>query len=149
MKSLNVLVVDDDENVLELVEEMLQSIGVGTIHSTTSVYKALDIVARRKADVIISDIQMDPIDGLDFVRTLRRDYPEPLRSIPVLIISGSGTKDATQASLNAGANSFLAKPFRRDELRVALARVLAEHIGDTTVESGPTETISLATESVW
>jgi CheY-like chemotaxis protein len=149
MQSLKVLVVDDDETLLELIGELLESIGVRTVHKTTSVYKALDILARRKADLVISDIQMKPIDGLDFIRTLRRDYPEPLRSIPVLMISGSDMKDASRCALDAGANSFLAKPFSRDELKIALARVLSDQSREVAVEAGPTETISLGTESVW
>jgi two-component system chemotaxis response regulator CheY len=149
MKSLRVLVLDDDGELLEVASDMLHSLGVGSVHTTTSVYKALDIIARRKADFIISDMQMHPIDGFDFVRTLRHDYPEPLRSIPVLMMSGAGIEDAPRKALEAGANSFLAKPFRRDELRIALARVLADQRGDSGVESGPTETISIATESVW
>jgi CheY-like chemotaxis protein len=149
MKSLRVLVLDDDETLLEVVKEMLGSLGVASVYTTTSVYKALDIIARRKADLVISDVQMHPIDGFDFVRALRHDYPEPLRSTPVLMISGSGIPDTPRKAIAVGANSFLAKPFRKEELRIALARVLEDQLGGAPIESGPTETISLATESVW
>jgi two-component system cell cycle response regulator CtrA len=80
--------------------------------------EALDLAKRYEYDIIILDLQLPDMDGLDVIRTLRAAKI----NMPVLVLSGTVTVDAKVKALKAGADDFMTKPFHKDEL---VARVQA------------------------
>jgi len=114
-----VLVVDDEEFVLETTREALRDSGyrVRTAASGNEALQQLD--ENDNVDVLITDLRMPNMDGLDLIQTLRARHP----NLP--IIAASGMADGrSEDALGAGAHTFLAKPFDEETLRRALQDAL-------------------------
>lgn len=112
------LLVDDDATVLTILRAMLAACGVDT-HVAQDAEEALAVLQRRHFDVIILEPALDGMSGLDLCRLVRADHR--LCSVPILVLTAHTSERDVREALCAGADDFVAKPFRAHELR---ARVL-------------------------
>src|SRR5687768_10512576 len=111
-----ILIVEDDSDTAEVVCTVLQAAGYNAI-AVDSGSVALDQIANIEPDLVLLDINLPDINGLDLLRRVRASS-----FLPMIILSGySQERDKVQA-LEAGADDFMAKPFSPDEL---VARVMA------------------------
>lgn len=120
-----VVVVDDDPKVLDLLVELLQQEQYD-VSCTSDPISALDLIYTSEPDVVVSDVVMPGLDGMELCRLLKQD--ERSVHIPVLLISG--TRKAKQYSLEgltAGADDYLDVPFRHEEFLVKVARLTERH----------------------
>lgn len=116
----HILVVDDEPDILEFIGYNLEKEGY-SVASAENGADALVKAGERIPDLVLLDIMMPEMDGIELIHALRRDYPH----LP--IIAASGMADSkSQAALEAGAQSFLSKPFTADVLYAALDDVLAD-----------------------
>ncbi|MBN1964842.1 MAG: response regulator transcription factor [Anaerolineae bacterium] len=116
----HILVVDDDSHVLRATTRVLQSAGF-SVSAASSGSEALNLIKEQRPDLIVLDIIMPEMDGLEVCRRLRAD--PFLAKIPILFLTAkSRPTDAAQA-LDAGGDDFLTKPFEVIELP-ARARAL-------------------------
>src|ERR1700704_628054 len=124
MTSSRVLVVDDDPDVRDSLSRALRYAGYQVI---TAVHggEALDAVARSPVDLIVLDVLMPILDGLDACRRLR----ERGDATPVLVLTARDSVDDRVAGLDAGADDYLVKPFDVEELKARL-RALLRRGGD-------------------
>ena len=109
-----VLVADDDEDILLLVRDALESIGCSVLIARDGL-KAIELAAQNAPALAVFDVRMPLLDGLSAVQRLKAD--PATRSVPVLIVTASVGEHQEQAALEAGADAFLSKPFSVDELR--------------------------------
>ena len=118
--SKRILLVDDDQAILEGVGDRLRSWGLEVREAATAAggYAAL---REEVPDLVLLDIRLPDGNGLDILTDLRERCP----SLPVLIISSS-TQDAAQESRRRGAEGFLAKPFKMEDLKKAVFRALGQ-----------------------
>jgi PAS domain S-box-containing protein len=116
-----VLIVDDDQKVLALLSELLECEGY-EVASASNGGSALEIVKSFGPDVVISDVVMPVLNGIELCRHLKTDpHTAP---IPVLLISGLRNEPQdTMEGLTAGADDYLALPFRSEEFLVKVARL--------------------------
>jgi PAS domain S-box-containing protein len=116
-----ILLVDDDQRILALLKELLEGDGYENACASNGA-EALEIVKSFEPDVVISDVLMPVLSGIELCRLLKA---EPhTASIPVLLISGLRNKpEDTIEGLTAGADDYLAVPFRNEELLVKVARL--------------------------
>jgi len=115
-----VLVVDDEEFVLESAQQTLESVGY-EVRTALDAAAALRVVDKDDApiDLVITDLRMPGMSGLELIRTLRDRHPD----LP--IVAASGVADGrTDEALDAGAQTFLAKPFTAEKLEGALQEAL-------------------------
>lgn len=110
---------DDDDDIRTMVSLGLRRADFVTIEASSG-EEALRILETRTASVVIIDLGMPGMSGLEVLRALRQ-RPETA-TLPVLLMTGSGTRDTVLEALAAGADDFLTKPIRLDEL---VARVRA------------------------
>jgi len=121
-----IIIVEDQPDVADLLEEMLSIDGyqISKIHSSTG---ALSEIQTENPDVVLLDIMMPDVSGLEVLRFLQR---EPgLQQIPVVILSARTSSADIRAGLDAGATVYLTKPVDVDVLREAVARVIREAEG--------------------
>jgi two-component system sensor histidine kinase ChiS len=118
-----ILVVDDEPDTADLFAEMMQLNGYRVLKSNEGT-QAMRLVAREKPDLVVLDVMMPDVSGLEVLRFMRRD--PRLEQIPVLVVSAKITPDEIQAGLKAGANLYLTKPVSYGELR----RAVEEATGD-------------------
>ncbi len=115
----HVLVVDDEEDVLELIRYNLERAGY-RVSCAASGEEALALARRTGPDVILLDLMLPGVDGLDVCRQLRADAAT--RDIPVVMVSARGEEADVVAGLELGADDYVTKPFSP---RVLLSRVKA------------------------
>jgi CheY-like chemotaxis protein len=111
-----VLVVDDEPQVVEMLRELLAELGY-TVETAGHGAAALQRVPEFKPDVVLLDLQMPGLSGLQVLEVLRRDHP----GLPVVIVTGNTDADVARGTLARGAFNYLRKPFDFD----VLARVVA------------------------
>jgi len=107
---LKILLVDDNHHMRVLLGEILKALGVRHIFEASDGAAALQMMRSTSIDIIMTDLSMQPLDGIDFTRLLRRSPDSPNQMVPVIMITGHSTMTRVQEARNAGVNEFLAKP---------------------------------------
>lgn len=108
--SLRVLVVDDIRAMRLVIRSLLRSCGVEHITEAGDGGEALDVLRARPIDLVISDLFMKPVNGLQMMNTLRKPKSSLNPTVPVLMISGNMDGPSVTAAIAAGVNEFLGKP---------------------------------------
>jgi two-component system alkaline phosphatase synthesis response regulator PhoP len=116
-----VLVVDDEIGALTLIGIMLERGGFDVLKARDA-YIALDILGEQIPDLIILDVMMPGMDGIDLCRHIRDT--ETTASIPVLILSARGDAETVERGIEAGANDYLSKPILHHDLVTKVRRML-------------------------
>jgi DNA-binding NtrC family response regulator len=114
-----ILTVDDDPKVLKLLECLLRADGYEVLAAGDG-HVALDTLQRRKVDLLITDIRMHPMDGMQLFRQARERFPQ----LPVIMLTAYGTVDNASEAQTQGAFDYLTKPFRVDDLTATVTRAL-------------------------
>lgn len=120
VRSLNILVAEDNRVNQQVIEGILRKAGHNVLLCDAG-DKALDILSSRLEDIdmLILDMNMPEVSGLDVVKSLR--FMDTSAKIPVIMLTADATPEAKDASLNAGANSFLTKPINSREVLKIIA----------------------------
>jgi two-component system, NtrC family, response regulator AtoC len=121
-KTGKILIVDDEEDTAMLVSDSLRRRGYDSQH-VTSAASCLEWLALEPVDVVVTDIQMPGMSGLELCERLRTGYP----NCASIVLTGYGTRDLAVAASRAGARELLTKPAKIDALDHAIARAL-EHV---------------------
>lgn len=119
-----ILVVDDDSGVLKMTELMLSDGGFNVIVSSNA-REGLGMLKAQKVDLIITDIIMPEMEGIELISQLRKDHP----ALPIMAISGGGRShntDFLKFAKKLGAKVVLEKPFRREALLEAVNRAFGD-----------------------
>jgi DNA-binding response OmpR family regulator len=112
-----ILVIDDEPDTADMFAEMMQLDGYRVLVSYGGA-QALRLIARERPDLVMLDMMMPNISGMDVLQFMRRD--PRLEHIPVLVVSARSKRDDIQAGLEAGANQYLTKPVSYRELHSAV-----------------------------
>ena len=116
LRKENVLIVDDDYDMLELLYRNLKVLNYHT-YKASSVTEAIEILKSAEIDLLITDLQMPGINGIELIRYAREHYPQ----VPKLVITGYPSVASAVDSVRSGAVDYLVKPFTSDELKKAVA----------------------------
>jgi PAS domain S-box-containing protein len=129
-----ILIVDDDRKILDLLLDLLALEGY-EVATAADGSEAIDLAVSFDPDIVVSDVVMPNVSGLELCRRLKEDPHTAY--VPVLLISGLATSDdANIEGLHAGADDYLDLPFRNEELLVKVARLVERHrIGKALKES--------------
>ncbi|HEY0647470.1 response regulator [Phenylobacterium sp.] len=107
---LKILLVDDNHYMRILLAEILRAIGVVHIYEANDGAEGLQMMRDYPIDVVLTDLSMQPLDGIDFVRLLRNAPDSPNQLAPVIMITGHSTFARVNEARDAGVSEFLAKP---------------------------------------
>lgn len=107
----NVLIVEDDAATRRLYKFMLTNGGYPVIEAEDGV-AALEQLAKHHCELVITDMNMPRMDGMELIQSIRRDYSD----MYVILITAFGTPDTEKQARRIGANDYLAKPFDFEEL---------------------------------
>ncbi len=135
----NILVVDDDEAVGRVLAALLTQDG----HKATwvnSAEAALATLDKRAFDLVLSDVRMPGLSGLELLKVLRAKSPE----LPVIILTAHGTVQMAVEAMRDGAADFMLKPFNRDEVLFTVKKVLT---GSAAERAAPPKQARQTTES--
>jgi DNA-binding response OmpR family regulator len=124
MVAKRVLVVDDDENIVELVKLYLVRDGYRVLTAYDGI-EALRLAREGHPDLIVLDIMMPGINGLDVCRTLRDES-----DVPIIMLTARTTDEDKLTGLNLGADDYVTKPFSPKELAARIRAVLRRLPGE-------------------
>lgn len=115
--SFKVLILDDEERITSELSEYLLRKGF-QVKSASRPSEAFRILEKNSFDILILDIRLPEMDGLQVLKQVKVAYPE----MEVLLISGHGDMDTVIEALRSGASDYLKKPFRQTEIMIAIER---------------------------
>jgi two-component system chemotaxis response regulator CheY len=120
----DVLVVDDSAAIRKILQRVLRQTGMSirTILEAGDGLEALNVLKAQKVDLILSDINMPKMDGLQLLASLKAS-PQ-LRHIPVIMITTEGGATKVGEAVRLGASGYVRKPFTADEIKEKLAGIL-------------------------
>jgi DNA-binding response OmpR family regulator len=133
----NILVVDDDHTVREVVVSYLRA-GGHTIVEAADGERALEVMRTTPADLVILDLMLPGIDGLEVCRQLRGHS-----DVPIIMLTALGAPTDRVVGLEQGADDYLAKPFSPRELVLRVDSVLRRIADPTPVDAGPLVDVDL------
>src|SRR5688572_19932948 len=115
------LIADDEKGYREVLRAIFEDQG-HTVHTAVDGRGALAHLKVQPCDVVISDVRMPDMDGIEFLQAARAFYPE----IGIVMMTAFGTIDTAREAFKLGADDFIQKPFNNEELKLIVARSL-EH----------------------
>ena len=121
--SAQIALIDDEELILDVIEQHLRRGGFKNIHRTSDSRCAIDLVTQCSPDVLLLDVRMPHVSGLDILSELR-NRPDTSH-IPVVVLTACTQSDVKLKALKLGSSDFLAKPVDASELLLRLRNVLA------------------------
>lgn len=132
LKKENILIVDDNYDMLELLHRNLKAQNFHT-YKASSVSEAIDILKYTTIDLLITDLQMPGINGIELIKYVEEHFP----TIPKLVITGFPSVDSAVEAVKSGALDYLAKPFTNEELKKAVQHLVdsKENIVSTSVDN--------------
>jgi DNA-binding NtrC family response regulator len=114
---MNVLVIDDETNFTEEIEEFLQNQGFRPF-TANNVHKGRTILKNYDIDLLILDVRLKGVSGLDILKEVKLSYPK----LEVIIVSAHGDMDTVITALRNGAIDYLKKPFRHSDIQISIQR---------------------------
>jgi two-component system chemotaxis response regulator CheY len=125
MDNIRALIVDDSSVMRKIVERSLRQAGLGIseVIEAANGAEALAAVQKHKLDLILCDINMPVMDGLEFVKQL--SAMESAKGVPVVMITTEGSEGHVVQALSAGARGYIRKPFTPDQVKEHVLPVLA------------------------
>jgi two-component system chemotaxis response regulator CheY len=107
---IKILLVDDNHHMRLMLNEILRAIGVREVHEAANGAEAIQALRTQPIDIVMTDLAMQPMDGIDFVRRLRNGHESPNPMVPVIMITGHSTLRRVAEARDVGVTEFLSKP---------------------------------------
>jgi two-component system, chemotaxis family, chemotaxis protein CheY len=125
MDNITVLIVDDSSVMRKIVERSLRQAGIeiGQVFEAGNGLEALAVLNERKVNLVLCDINMPAMDGLEFVKQLPK--VENAKGVPVVMVTTEGSEGHVVQALSAGARGYIRKPFTADQVKEHILPVLA------------------------
>lgn len=126
LDQIHILIVDDNRQMRFLVRSLLREFGFMRVSEAGDAVEAFEILRVHSADMIITDLAMRPIDGIEFARLVRTapDSPDPY--VPIILMTGHSDRTRVRFARDAGINTFLAKPVSAKSILHHVNAVIAD-----------------------
>jgi two-component system chemotaxis response regulator CheY len=125
MSEIRTLIVDDSSVMRKIVERALRQAGLElmVVHEAGSGTEGLDLLRAKQVDLILSDINMPSMDGLEFMRQLRAQNLAP--GVPVVMITTESSEEHVKQAILAGAQGYIRKPFTAEQVKERVLPLLS------------------------
>lgn len=117
VSEIRTLIVDDSSVMRKIVERALRQAGLDSlvVHEAGSGIEGIEVLRAKKVDLILSDINMPSMDGLEFLRQIRTQQLAP--GVPVVMITTESSEEHVKAAIQAGAQGYIRKPFTAEQVK--------------------------------
>lgn len=121
---LDVLIVDDSAAIRKILQRVLRQteIPIGTVYEAGDGVEALETLRRQAIGLVLSDINMPNMDGLEFLTKMREEHD--WQGIPVLMVSTEGTQAKVLEAVERGASGYVRKPFTAEQIKEKLVGLI-------------------------
>lgn len=126
LDAVHVMVADDNAHMRELLVTILDALGVGRVHTASDGGAAIRKMREHPCDILIADWNMEPMDGVELVRRVRRGEGDIDPYLPVIMLTGHTERARVTMARDAGVTEFMAKPVSARSLYARIVSVI-EH----------------------
>ena len=123
-ENATILVVDDMKAMLSLTASTLGIFGVKNVLTATNVDDAFQLFCQHAPDIVLTDWLMEPDDGMELIRRIRKDPRSPNRYVPIILMTGYSAKMRVMEARDRGITEFLAKPFSARDLYTRIEQLI-------------------------
>lgn len=124
LRKSRILIVEDDPDNVQLLELFFETSGFSDVHATSDARNVENLVAEIEPDVILLDLHMPHVDGLEVMRRIQAAVPG--HEIPMIILSGDISPENRRIGIEIGATDFLGKPYEMSNLLEKVENALIE-----------------------
>ena len=115
-----ILIVDDEPDMLVMLEMLITDKTPHEVVSTNNPFEVEELLDKHEFNLVITDLKMPMVDGIEVLQTVKKKDAD----IPVIMITAFGTMEAAEEAVHRGAYDFITKPFRKEQILVAIERSL-------------------------
>jgi DNA-binding NtrC family response regulator len=115
-----ILIVDDEPDMLKLLGMILREKTPYEITSTNNPLEAIDLMKKDRFDIVISDLKMPGLDGIEIIDAVKKVDPDT----PVIIITAYGTVESATEAMQKGGFDFITKPFRKEHILFTIDKAI-------------------------
>jgi two-component system chemotaxis response regulator CheY len=123
LQHLRVLIVDDSEDMRTLLRRMLGSLGIKQVLEAPNGHAGIEILRQTECDLVLSDLDMKPMDGLEFTHEVRTSHNFRNSSVPIIMITGHTEMSLVTKARDAGITEFIVKPVAAQALKSRLTHI--------------------------
>ena len=124
LEALSILVVDDNKHMHMVIKAILNSMRIKNIRFSDNAADAFIEMRQWHPDIVITDWAMEPLDGLDFVRLIRKGADSPNPYVPIILLTGHTEMHRVLEARDSGVNEILAKPISIKSLYSRLVSII-------------------------
>ena len=121
---LSMLVVEDTQPMQKLLVSVLEALGIKNVETAANGEDAFRAFVQRSHDIVLSDWSMEPVDGIELTRMIRKHDMSPNRLVPVILITGYSAWPRVEEARDAGVTEFLVKPFTANDIARRITHVI-------------------------
>ncbi len=121
---LNVLIIDDSKHMRTLMRSLLNAFGVGYVQEALDAKEGFLKLCQQSYDLVLCDLVMDPVSGIEFVDRVRKGKDSPDPFVPIIAVTGYTEQFRIMQARDAGVSEVLAKPISAKELAVRITAVI-------------------------
>jgi DNA-binding NtrC family response regulator len=115
-----ILIIDDEPDMLVMLEMLITDKTPHAVLSTNNPLELQEILSKDEFNLVITDLKMPIMDGIEILEMVKNQDAD----IPVIVITAFGTLEAAEEAVRRGAYDFITKPFRKEQILVAVERAL-------------------------
>ena len=122
---MDVLIVDDSAAIRKILQRVLRQaeVPIGEVYEAGDGLEALNVMKRQKVGLILSDINMPNMDGLQFLTEVRA--VEDWKNVPIVMITTEGSQNKVLEAVQLGASGYVRKPFTAEQIKEKLAGIMS------------------------
>lgn len=124
LEHLKALVVDDNAHMRVLLRSLLQALGVRKVSESADGQSGFAELQAKKPDIVLTDLTMKPVDGIEFTRMIRLGNGSPNPRVPIIMVTGHTERLRVEAARDAGVTEFIAKPVTTQSLLLRLSEII-------------------------
>lgn len=124
LENLRILVVDDNTHVRTLVRTILHALGIRDVDVASDGMAGFEAFIRLEYDVVITDLEMKPLSGIEFTDLVRTSRKSPNPYVPIIMVTAFTDRERVEKARDHGVTEFLAKPFTVDSLLSRLTAII-------------------------
>ena len=121
---ITILIVDDNQHMRGILKELLRAAGVSDIKEASDPLEAFEYMKSSLVDLLLVDLAMPLMDGVEFTRMVRTNEDSPNHFLPIIMITGHSERSRVNAARDAGVNEFLVKPVTAKGLMERLSLIV-------------------------
>lgn len=121
---ISILIVDDNQHMRRILKELLRAAGVTDVKEASDPVEAFEYLKASLIDLLLVDLAMPLIDGVEFTKMIRTNEDSPNPFLPIIMITGHSERSRVNAARDAGVNEFLVKPVTARSLMERLTLIV-------------------------